>query len=83
MKNLKAYVKVKEAAKILGVDKATVRNWDKKGRLKAIRNPANGYRLYLEDELKHFLEEIEGRESPEKPADPSAGSANVTLKEGA
>jgi len=83
MKNLKAYVTVKEAARILGVHPATLRNWDLTGKLKAVRHPVNGYRLYLEEELKHILEEIEGRKSPEKPAGLSESSANVTLGEGA
>jgi type I restriction enzyme M protein len=41
-----SFVTVKDAAGILGVTAATLRNWDKSGRLKARRHPLNGYRIY-------------------------------------
>ena len=40
----KKYYTIKQAAKILGVAPLTLRNWDKKGKLKAYRHPANNYR---------------------------------------
>jgi type I restriction enzyme M protein len=39
-------VTVKDAAGILGVSAATLRNWDRSGRLKARRHPINSYRMY-------------------------------------
>lgn len=45
------HVSLMEAASYLGVSRATLRNWDKDGKLTAIRNPVNGYRLYDLDEL--------------------------------
>lgn len=44
-------VSLMEAASYLGVSKATLRNWDNDGKLSAIRNPLNGYRLYDLDEI--------------------------------
>lgn len=44
-------VTLNEAATYLGVSKATLRNWDNDGKLTAIRNPVNGYRLYDMNEL--------------------------------
>lgn len=56
--NLKGYLTVGEAAELLGVTSETLRNWDRKGRLRAYRNPLNGYRLYRRDELIRFLAEL-------------------------
>lgn len=46
------YVSLNAASKILNVSPETMRNWDKQGKLKAIRNPMNNYRLYDLEELK-------------------------------
>lgn len=51
------YVTLQEAASYLGVSKATLRNWDKAGKLKATRDPINQYRVYA---LSH-LQEIQAR----------------------
>jgi len=46
-------ISLQEATSLLGVSAATMRNWDRRGQLKAIRNPANNYRQYrLSDVLK-------------------------------
>src|SRR5438876_4618503 len=39
-------ISLTEAATLLGVSKETLRNWDRSGKLKPIRNPANNYRMY-------------------------------------
>ena len=57
----KKYLKIKEVAKILGVTPLTLRNWDKKGKLKAYRNPINNYRVYKPEEVELFLRKIESR----------------------
>jgi len=49
------YVKVAEAAVILGVSENTVRAWADGGKLPVHRNPANGYRLFSRSELQKFL----------------------------
>lgn len=53
------YVKVREAASILGVAPNTVRAWGAAGKLREYRSPANGYRLYKRDDLEKFLQQIE------------------------
>lgn len=56
--NLAGYLTVGEAAEQLGVSRSTLRNWDKAGKLMAYRNPVNGYRLYLREELERLIGQI-------------------------
>jgi len=49
----KGHVTIKSASEILGVSVETLRNWDKKGKLKAKRDK-NGYRIYRISELEKF-----------------------------
>jgi site-specific DNA-methyltransferase (adenine-specific) len=58
MENLKNYITIKQACKILGISPNTLRRWDNSGKLKSYRNPANNYRLYKVSELKRFLKKI-------------------------
>jgi excisionase family DNA binding protein len=58
---VKKYLKVKEVANLLSVTPLTLRNWDKSGRLKALRNPINNYRVYKADEVELFLRRIESK----------------------
>lgn len=53
---LNEYLTVREAAEYLGVSPWTLRNWDKNGKLKPMRHPMNGYRIYRHDELAAILE---------------------------
>lgn len=53
------YFTIKQAAKLLHVTPLTLRNWDKKGFLKAYRNPVNNYRIYRLDQLEEFIRRIE------------------------
>ena len=55
---LSEYVKVAEAAEILGVSQGTVRSWAEAGKIPMHKNPANGYRLFRRDELDEFLEKV-------------------------
>jgi MerR family copper efflux transcriptional regulator len=55
------YLTVQQAAAVLGVSPSTLRNWDRAGKLKARRNPMNGYRLYARDELQKLLNSVKGR----------------------
>ena len=45
-----------EAAEYLGVSTATLRNWDRSGKLKPRRHPQNGYRIYLHEDLQGVLQ---------------------------
>lgn len=56
----KKYLSVNEVANIFGVTPLTVRNWDKKGRLAACRNPVNNYRLYKIEDVENLMKRIEG-----------------------
>lgn len=61
------YYTIKQAAKLLHVTPLTLRNWDKKGKLKAYRHPANNYRVYRADQLELFIRKVElSRESKNK-----------------
>lgn len=61
------YYTIKQAAKILGVTPLTLRNWDKRGKLKPYRHPLNNYRVYKPDQLEMFLRKVEiSRESGNK-----------------
>ncbi len=44
-------VSLNETATLLGINLATIRNWDKKGKLKAYRNPTNNYRMFRLSEV--------------------------------
>jgi len=52
---MKKLLTTKAAAKILGVHPVTLRRWDRSGKLKAIRNRFNNYRLYNESEIKELM----------------------------
>lgn len=58
MAKLSEYVKVAEAAEILGVSQGTIRAWAEAGKIPMHRNPANGYRLFRRADLQGFLRKI-------------------------
>ncbi len=49
------YLRIKEAARLLGVSEATLRNWGRQGKIKVHRNPVNGYRLFKKGDLDELL----------------------------
>jgi DNA (cytosine-5)-methyltransferase 1 len=53
--NLREYLTIREAADLLGVSPSTLRAWDRAGKLKAVRNPMNRYRLYRREDLDALL----------------------------
>jgi DNA (cytosine-5)-methyltransferase 1 len=53
------FITIKDAAKILGVSKITLRNWDTSGKLQALRHPFNNYRVYKVEEIERVVELIE------------------------
>ncbi len=57
----KKYLKIKEVSELLGVTSLTLRNWDKEGKLKALRNPINNYRIYKPEDIELFLRKIESK----------------------
>jgi DNA-binding transcriptional MerR regulator/predicted RNA methylase len=58
LQNKLQQVSLAEAAQLLRVSKATLRNWDKTGKLTAVRHPINGYRLYDLQELRELQAQI-------------------------
>ena len=70
-----SFVTVAEAAALLGVSPATLRNWDKQGKVSARRHPVNKYRMYA----RHEIDELAAQTNlfPAKPPkkEPSAPDA--------
>ena len=58
-RNLATFLTVGKAAEYLGVSQATLRNWDRTGKLKAMRHPINGYRLYNVEQLRKLMAELD------------------------
>jgi len=65
MPSMGSLLTVGEAAELLGVSASTIRNWDRSGKLKAIRHPVNNYRLYDRYELETLLGQIMPNNSSE------------------
>ncbi len=53
------YLRVKEAAKLLGVAPNTVRAWGAAGKIPEYRHPANRYRMYKQAELEKVNRQVE------------------------
>ena len=70
-------VTLNEAATYLGVSKATLRNWDNDGKLTAIRNPVNGYRLYDMNELMTLKKAMGGTVVKDSNSMPEVDSKTV------
>ena len=60
---INAYLTVKEAANVLGVSGATLRNWDRNNKLIPYRHPLNGYRLYKKSDLEILLNSLKKKGS--------------------
>lgn len=52
------FVGISDAARILGVSDQTLRNWDRAGRLRPIRHPINGYRIYRVADLHSLVRQF-------------------------
>ena len=57
--NLKEYLRIQEAAEVLGVNPMTLRRWDSSGKLPALRHPISGYRLYSKPDLEAILQTLQ------------------------
>lgn len=53
---IKNYYSLSEAAEILGKNPETLRRWDNDGKLVAVREPMNNYRVYKKEQLEIFPE---------------------------
>jgi len=56
----KAYITIKEASEILGVNPETLRRWDNKGKLTTKRHLMNNYRMYKREEIEKLKDRIFG-----------------------
>ena len=54
------YVRVKQAAQILGVSPNTIRAWGAAGKLPEYRHPVNNYRLFKRVDLETVLTKLAG-----------------------
>ncbi len=52
------YLKIAEAAEVLGVSQNTLRKWADEGQIPVSVNPANGYRLFRQKDLQAFLDSV-------------------------
>ena len=59
MLRAKGFIRVKEAATLLGVSPNTVRAWGAEGKIREYRHPANNYRLYKREELELVVQQVE------------------------
>jgi excisionase family DNA binding protein len=66
--NLKDYLRIKEAARLIGVSEGTLRNWGREGKIPTHRHPINGYRLYRKADLEALLKAIHQSAMPAPPA---------------
>lgn len=62
----KLLLTIKETSKILGVTPLTLRNWDKQGKLKAMRHPMNNYRVYKRTDIDKLMQGIENGSAEQK-----------------
>jgi site-specific DNA-methyltransferase (adenine-specific) len=52
------FISISEAAEILGVNKETLRRWDKSGKFPSSRNPINNYRVYTINQINLLVKEL-------------------------
>ncbi len=57
------YLMINDAAEYIGVSANTLRNWERAGKFRPMRNSRSGYRLYKREDLDAVLN---GIENPEK-----------------
>ena len=53
------YLTISQAAKLIGVNAETLRRWDKSGKFKSVRHPINNYRVYAEEQVQTFVEQLQ------------------------
>lgn len=59
MPKLGEYLRIKEAAKYLGVCQNTLRNWEAAGKIPVHRHALNNYRLFKVSDLDRLLKTTE------------------------
>jgi excisionase family DNA binding protein len=56
--NAQHYIRIGEAAQLLGVSEGTLRNWGRQGKIRTHRHPINRYRLYRRADIEGLLAAI-------------------------
>ncbi|WP_439489317.1 DNA methyltransferase [Algoriphagus sp.] len=56
---MEKYLTVGEAAKKLDISSGTLRRWDNSGKFVSSRHPINNYRVYTEDQVDSFAEDLQ------------------------
>lgn len=59
MQKFDGYLRITEAAELLGVSINTLRNWGRTGKIVEHRHPINKYRLYTQSDLEALLGLVE------------------------
>ena len=49
---MKKYLSLSEASELIGKSKETLRRWDRKGKLTAVREPISNYRVYERQQVE-------------------------------
>ncbi len=62
----KKLISIKEASEMLNVSKLTLRNWDRDGKLTALRHPINNYRVYQLEDIEKIINQIKSGDKPER-----------------
>jgi excisionase family DNA binding protein len=57
-------ISIKQAAEMLNISKLTLRNWDRDGKLTALRHPINNYRVYRIEDIEKIIDQIKSGEKP-------------------
>lgn len=60
-------ISIKVASEMLSVTKLTLRNWDRDGKLVALRHPINNYRVYKKEDIDNLISKMKSGEKPERP----------------
>ena len=63
---MNSFISISDAAEIIGVNKETLRRWDKTGKFPSLRNPINNYRVYPLDKVNSFVKELQLQYTPER-----------------
>jgi DNA-binding transcriptional MerR regulator len=53
------YLRVKQAAAMMGIAPNTMRKWGRTGKIPEYRHPANSYRLYKRSDLEKMIAQVE------------------------
>jgi len=57
-------ISIKKASELLGVTKLTLRNWDRDGKLGALRHPINNYRVYKLEDIEKIISTMKSGAKP-------------------